>query len=320
MKKLAKVSVVGAGNVGSTCAFLLSINSAADVYLYDKAQNLAEAKALDIGQSAALFNSGSKVVAARSMAELEGSHVVVMTAGLPRKPGMSRADLIKANSAIAKEISMGIAENAPEAIVIVVSNPLDIITWLVFKETGFDRRRVFGMAGLVDNSRLRYFAAEKTGHDVQAVRSHVLGLHSDTMVIPEEHLHIDGKPVIQEIDKNSVAAIKESTLSAGAQIVNLLGGGSAYYLPGAGAYFMARAVLEDTSEIFDSSVYLEGEYGLTGVCLGVPAKLGKEGIKSIEEIKLSTESLQEMKENARLFNEQLEIATSLRSSQWRHKL
>lgn len=304
---LPKVSIIGAGNVGSTCAFLLAANSVADVFLFDKAENLAKAKALDIGQAAVGMDSESQVIAAQKPEELKDSRVVIITAGIARKPGMSRQDLTQTNAAIAKEIAQNIKNYAQGAIVVVVTNPVDILTYLVLKETGFNRRQVMGMAGIVDNSRLRYFAAQKTRADAARIGSHVLGLHADQMVMPLEHLLVNNQPISTISKESEIEQIKDNTRNAGAQIVGLLGNGSAYYMPGTGAYLMARAVLEDAGQLFDACFYLEGEYGLHDVCLGVPAKIGKVGIKEVREVEISSESHEQLKENARLFNEQLQL-------------
>lgn len=293
--------------MGSTCAFLLAAYSLADIYLFDKLENLAKAKALDIGQAVVALESESLVTAASSMQHLRGSKIVVITAGLPRKPGMSRQDLVKTNGAIAGQVASAVKEYAPDAIVIVVSNPLDVLTWVVLKETGFNRKRVFGMAGIVDNARLKYFTAQKAKLSANQVKSHVLGLHNDQMVIPEEQIIIDGQPVSEVVDQASLNTIKTDTRNAGAQIVGLLRDGSAYYLPGTGAFLMAKAVIDGTSEVFNASVYLEGEFGLNGVCLGVPVAIGEKGITEIKEVSLSEQSINELKENARIFNEQVQM-------------
>ncbi len=306
-EKLPKISIIGAGNVGSSCAFLAALNSLADVFLFDKFQDLAQAKALDIGQAAAAFNSSSKVVAASSMDELKNSNIIIITAGIARKPGMSRAELVKTNGKIAQEISADIKKFATDSIVLVVSNPLDLITWIVLKETGFERKRVFGMAGIVDNSRLRYFAAQKANTGVNDIQSHVLGLHADQMVIAEEQMVVGNEPAKKALSAEQIDQIKDSTRGAGAQIVSLLKNGSAFYLPGSGAYLMTKAIIEDSGQAFDTSVFLEGEYGFSDVCLGVSARIGRDGIKEIIELSITKESYVELRENERQFKEQIKL-------------
>ncbi|TET53479.1 MAG: malate dehydrogenase [Actinobacteria bacterium] len=304
---LEKVSVIGTGNVGSTCAFLLAVNSLANIMLFDKFENIAEAKALDIGQSSVATDSSSIVSVGKSMVDLKDSKVVVITAGISRKPGMSRQDLIKTNGAIAKELAADIKENAPQAIVIVVSNPLDLLTWIVLKETGFERRKVFGMAGVVDNSRFKFFTAKKAGKSARKIKSHVLGMHSDEMVIPTEHIFVDDEAASVALSESEIKELKESTKNGGAQIVKLLGNGSAYYMPGTGAYLMCKSIIEDSRAVFDTCVNLDGEYGLKDVCLGVPVKIGDKGIEEIIELDLSPDSDNKLKENAKLFSEQLKL-------------
>ena len=297
-----KVSVVGAGFYGSTTALRLAQYNIFDtVVLTDIVDGKSEGLALDMNQSRAIEGFETKIVGATTTAEGGGyeatadSDVVVITAGLPRKPGMSRMDLIGVNAGIVRGVAENIAKHSPNAVIIVVSNPLDEMTALTQLATGFPRHRVMGQAGMLDTARFTNFVAEKLGVSVGSVKTLTLGSHGDTMVPVPSHCTVDGVPLSEKLTAVEIDELVVKTRNGGAEIVALLKTGSAYYAPSAAAARMAKAVIEDSGEIMPVCAWVDGEYGITGVYLGVEAVLGRSGIRSVVETKLADSELAELK-------------------------
>ncbi|MBI3087466.1 MAG: malate dehydrogenase [Candidatus Omnitrophica bacterium] len=275
------ITIVGAGQVGATTAHLLLMKGLADLVLLDVVEGLAKGKALDLAQAAATEGLPVRVAGGTDDAAMAGSRLVVVTAGLARKPGMSREDLLDANAAIVGPIADQIAARAPEAVVVVVTNPLDIMTALVLKRTGFPRARVVGMAGALDSGRLCAFVAERLQVSPASVQGMVLGSHGDLMVSVKSSITVDGKPLASLLPPQEVDQLIARTRDAGAEIVALLKTSSAYYAPATGVVQMIQAVLRDAHAVLPASVRLEGEYGLREVCIGVPVELGAQGVAKI---------------------------------------
>lgn len=294
MSRSGKVTVVGAGFIGATTAMRLAqFDIAEQVVLTDIADGKAEGVALDINQSRPIEGFGTEVLGVTTgpdgvgQTAIAGSDVVVVTAGQPRKPGMSRADLIAVNSVIVASVCEAIAQHAPEAVVIVVSNPLDEMTALAQSVTGFDHRRVIGQAGVLDSARFTHFIAERLGVPIETVRALTLGSHGDTMVPVPSQCTVGGAPLTQVMGEADVEDIVERTRNGGAEIVALLKTGSAYFAPSAAAARMAEAVLLDSGAVLPVCAWLDGEYGISGVYLGVQAELGRGGVRRIVETPLS---------------------------------
>ena len=278
-----KVTVVGAGNVGATCAQRLVEKDIADVVLLDIVEGMPQGKALDIMESAPVEGFSKRIVGTNNYADTKGSSVVVITAGLARKPGMSRDDLLFKNAEIVGTIAENIVAQSPDCIIIMVTNPLDVMSYLVYKKTGIPAQRVIGMAGVLDTARYRYFVAEACGclpHEVEAM---VLGGHGDTMVPLIGETTVCGKPIAGRMKKEKIDALVERTRKGGAEIVALLKSGSAYYAPSSSAVAMVKAVLQDEKRTMPCCAYLTGEYGLTDIYFGVPVVLGRNGIEKIVE-------------------------------------
>lgn len=295
---LPKVSIVGAGQVGATAAHLLMLKGLADLVLIDVIEGLAEGKALDLLQAAATESLAIQVTGTTDYAALAHSRLVVITAGLPRKPGMSREDLLIANAAIVSPIAEKIARFAPEAIVIVVTNPLDVMTYLALKQTGFPRHRVMGMAGLLDSGRLRAFVAQRLKVDPAQVSAMVLGSHGDLMVPLIGSIMVNGTPVTQLLSPHELELLLARTRDAGTEIVSLVKQSSAFYAPASGVAKMVQALLQDAHEVMSASVLLEGEYELKEVCIGVPVELGAQGIARIVELSLTVEEQEALRRSA----------------------
>jgi len=292
MMKRRKVTIIGAGNVGGTTAQRLVEKALADIVLLDINTGMAQGKALDLSETAPLYEYDSKIIGTSSYEDTTGSDLVIITSGVPRKPGMSRDDLLKVNANIVKSVTQQVARTSPKAILLVVSNPLDAMTYVAFKVSGFQKQRVMGMAGVLDSARLRAFIAMELGISVKNVQAMVLGGHGDTMVPLLRYTTVSGIPVIDLIAKDRLEAIVKRTRQAGAEIVNLLKTGSAYYAPSAAVVEMSEAILLDKKSILPCAALCEGEYGIDKLFVGVPAKIGHGGVEEVIEIRL--DSLEEL--------------------------
>lgn len=305
MGEKKKVTVVGAGFYGSTTAQRLAEYDVFDtVVLTDIIEGRPEGVALDLNQSRPIEGFETKVVgvttgpAGEGYEAIEGSHVVVLTAGLPRKPGMSRMDLLEVNAKIVRGVSENIAKYAPSAVVVVVSNPLDEMTALTSLATGFPRHRVLGQAGVLDTARFTHFVAEELGVPVRSVRTLTLGSHGDTMVPVPSQCTVDGRPLAEVMAPERIEELVVRTRNGGAEVVALLRTGSAYYAPSAAAARMARAVAQDAGEVWPVCAWVDGQYGISGVYLGVQAELGATGVHAIVETPLTDSELASLKEAA----------------------
>lgn len=286
-----KVTVLGAGNVGATCAQRILEMDLADVYLIDVVDGLAEGKALDLAEAAPLVGISRKVTGGTSFDGAAGSDIVVITAGKPRRPGMSREDLLATNGKIVASLARQAGEVAPDAFVIVVTNPLDITTYIAARVMGLPRARVLGMAGLLDTARFRTFVGWELGCSAEDVSAMVLGGHGDSMVPIVSHATVGGVPLTELVVPDALAAIVRRTRGGGAEVVKLLKTGSAFYAPGAAVAEMVAAIVNDEKRLAPLSVKLEGEYGMDGFFLGVPAILGAGGVEKVVEMALPAEEM-----------------------------
>jgi len=284
-----KVTVVGAGNVGATAAQRIAEADLADVVMVDVAADLATGKALDMMESAPVLGFTATISGGGDYGPTEGSDVCVVTAGLARKPGMSRDDLLKKNTEIVGEVVRELVARSPETILILVTNPLDAMCEVARRVSGFPRRRVFGMAGVLDAARMRYFIAAELGASVEDVDAFVLGGHGDTMVPLPRFATVNGIPLPDLLAADRIEAINERTRKGGGEIVNYYKTGSAYYAPAAAVYEMVGSILRDKKKILPCAAYLEGEYGLEGLFVGVPVKLGRSGLEEVIEVELTPE-------------------------------
>jgi malate dehydrogenase len=302
-----KITVVGAGNVGATCAQRLAERDYADVVLVDIIEGMPQGKALDILQSGPVVGYDSNVVGTNGYDETAGSDIAVITSGVPRKPGMSRDDLVLTNMKIVKGVTEELVKRSPDCIIIVVANPLDAMAQLALKVSGFPRSRVIGMSGILDTARFRTFVAQELNVSVGDVAAYVLGGHGDTMIPLIRMATVGGVPLTEVMKKERIDQIVERTVKGGGEIVALLKTGSAFYAPSAGAAQMVDAIVLDKKQILPCAAYLEGEYGISGVFAGVPTKLGKEGIEEIIQIKLSAEEQAALNKSADAVRELIDI-------------
>ena len=284
-----KITVVGAGNVGATCAHWAAAQELADVVLVDIVEGMPQGKALDLMQARPIFGFNVDVAGANDYAATKGSDVVIITAGIPRKPGMSREDLINTNKNIVGTVTKEVVAQSPDSFLIVVANPLDAMCYVAYKTSGFPRKRVMGMAGILDTARYRCFIAMELKVAVDEVQAMVLGGHGDDMVPVVSATNISGVPLTSLLSKKRIAALVERTRKGGGEIVSLLKTGSAYYAPAAAAVQMAEAILKDQKRLVPVSAYLDGEYGLKDLFFGVPVILGAGGVEKIISLKLSKE-------------------------------
>jgi malate dehydrogenase len=310
-----KVTVVGAGNVGATCADVIAHKELVnEVVLLDIKENFAEGKALDIWQTAPVNLYDTRITGSTNdYSKTANSDVVVITSGLPRKPGMSRDDLISTNAGIVKGVTENILKYSPDAIIIIVSNPLDVMTYCAYLTAKIDSSRVFGMAGILDTARYRAFLAEELNCSPKDIQAVLMGGHGDTMVPLPRYTTVSGIPVTELISKEKLDAIIERTKKGGGEIVNLLGT-SAWYAPGASAAQMVEAIVRDQKRIFPVCAWLQGEYGLKDIYLGVPVKLGKKGIEKIIELKLNDEEKKLLAESAKAVKEVMDVLDNMNSS------
>ncbi|MFW6223320.1 MAG: malate dehydrogenase [Spirochaetota bacterium] len=310
---MSKVSVIGAGNVGATAVYYIAEKNIADIVMVDVVQGLPQSKALDFLHAAPLRKYNVSIRGTNDYSQIEGSDVVVHTAGVPRKPGMDRMDLLKTNVQIAKEAAQAIEKYAPDAIVIVVANPLDVIAMTVLRETGFALKRVVGMAGILDSTRFRYFIAEKLNVLPSDVFAMVLGGHGDSMVPLPRYTSVGGFPLTELLTPDEIEQLVNRTRTGGGEIVSYLKKGSAFYAPGASVAKMVEAVVKDEKRIAAASAYLRGEYGHSGIFLGVPVLLGKHGVERIIEVELSDEEKAALDDSAKHVHEGVETLNSVYS-------
>jgi malate dehydrogenase len=294
-----KVTVVGAGNVGATVAMRVAEKELADVVIVDILEGVPAGKALDLAESAPIECHDARITGATNDYSLaDGSDIVVVTAGVPRKPGMSRDDLLSTNAKIMKSVITEVARVAPNTILIIVSNPLDAMCHVAYEASSFDKKRVIGMAGVLDSARFRTFIAMELDVSVENTHAFVLGAHGDTMVPLPRYSNVAGIPITELLPRERIDAIVERTRKGGGEIVGLLKTGSAYYAPASATTEMVEAILKDKKKILPCVTYLEGEYGITGLFIGVPVKLGKEGVEEIIEISLTEEEREALKKSA----------------------
>ncbi len=293
-----KVALIGAGQIGGTLALLCGQRNLGDVVLFDVVEGMPQGKALDLSHLAPVFGLDFKVTGTNNIADIAGADVCVVTSGIPRKPGMSRDDLVKTNADIVRSVAKGIRENAPDALVIVITNPLDAMVYLMQKETGFPANRVVGMAGVLDTARYQSFLAEELNVSVSSVSAFVLGGHGDDMVPVRSYTTCGGIPVEKLISTERLDAIEKRVRGAGGEVVALLKTGSAFYSPAASAIQMVESYLFDQKRVLAAAAKLNGEYGLKEIYLGVPVIIGKGGVEKILEISLNDAEKKALAESA----------------------
>jgi len=293
-----KVTVVGAGNVGATVAQRIAEKELADVVVIDIVDGLPQGKALDLTEAAPVEKHDARIIGTNRYEDSAGSDIVIITAGIPRKPGMSRDDLISTNACIMKNVTEQVAKQSPDAVLIIVSNPLDAMCHVAYDTSGFSKTKVVGMAGVLDSARFRAFIAMELNVSVENTHAFVLGGHGDTMVPLPRYSTVAGIPITELLTRDRIDALIERTAKGGAEIVSLLKTGSAYYAPSAAAVEMAEAILKDKKKILPCAAYLEGEYGFNDLFIGVPVKLGTNGVEEIIEINLTDDEKAALQKSA----------------------
>ena len=282
-----KISVIGAGNVGATTALFLAQQRLGNIVLIDVIEGMPQGKALDMAEAGPANRYESHLAGSCSYEDLDSSNIVVITAGLPRKPGMTRMDLLTKNAEIVTSVTRHVARLAPQAIIIVVTNPLDVMAYIAWKTSGFPKQRVVGMAGVLDSTRFRYFVAAELNVSVEDTQAMVLGGHGDSMVPLPRYTTVSGVPITQVLPQEKVDKLVDRTRKGGTEIVNLLKTGSAYYAPAASIALMVEAIVTDKERLLPASAYLSGQFGLKDVFVGVPVILGQDGVEKIIELDLS---------------------------------
>jgi malate dehydrogenase len=301
-----KVSIIGAGNVGASAAERIVMRRLADVVLVDIVEGMPQGKSLDLNEAGPVDNYDMRLTGANGYDQTAGSDVVVITSGLPRKPGMSRDDLLAKNFEIVKQVTTEVARRSPKATLIIVSNPLDAMAHTALKVSGFPRQRVLGMAGVLDSARMRFFISEALGVSVADTHAFVLGGHGDSMVPLPRFSTVAGIPIPELLPKDKIDAIVQRTRDGGIEVVNLLKSGSAYYAPASSVVQMVQAILLDEHRILPCAAYLEGEYGYKGIFMGVPVQLGEGGLEKVVEIKLTAEEKSALDRSAAAVRELVE--------------
>jgi malate dehydrogenase len=306
--KAPQVTIVGAGKVGSTTAQRIAEKDLADIFLLDVVAGLPQGIALDLTEAKGLETHDRRIIGTNDYKDTTGSDIIIITAGLARKPGMSRDDLIQVNAKIVTEAARRSLEHSPNAIIIVITNPLDVMTYLVWHVTALPKQRVMGMAGVLDSYRLAAFIAMELGISTADVRAMVLGGHGDLMLPLPRYCTASGVPITELMDGETIDRLVERTRNGGAEIVKLLQTGGAYFAPASSAFVMTEAILRDRSRILPTATYLDGEYGLRDIFLGVPCRLGCRGIESILEVELSAKERQDLQVSAASVRENIDIA------------
>jgi malate dehydrogenase len=302
-----KISVIGAGNVGASCALYLAEANLADILLVDILEGIPQGKALDLSQAGPVRGYNCSINGTNDYADIKGSDIVVMTAGLARKPGMTREDLLTKNAEIVGSAAENIKKYAPNAFVIVVSNPLDLMTYHMFKVTGFKPNRVFGQAGVLDSIRFRTFVAMELGVSMTDTQAMVLGGHGDTMVPLPRYTTVSGIPISELISDDRIKAICDRTANGGGEIVKLLKSGSAYYAPAAATVDMVRALFSDEKRVLAASAHLTGQFGIKDIYIGVPVVIGAKGVEKIIDLKLEKDEQAALQKSAATYKEHLKI-------------
>ena len=306
-----KISLIGAGQIGGTLAHLITMKELGDVVLFDVAEGVAKGKALDIAQSTAIDGSNISLIGTNKYKDTKDSDVIIITAGIPRKPGMSRDDLLGTNLKIIKEVAKGVKETSPNAFVICITNPLDVIVMAFQKYSGLPTHMVVGMAGILDSSRFKYFLSQELEVPIKNVESLVLGGHGDKMVPMPNQTKINKKPLNELIEKEKLESIIERTRQGGAEIGKLLQKGSAFYAPAASGIEMAESYIKDLKKILPCAAYINGQYGVKKLYAGVPVKIGKSGVENIVEINLSNEEKKQFDNSIKAVQKLFEAATNI---------
>ncbi len=301
-----KIAIIGAGNVGSTLALFLAQKELADLVLFDVVEGLAQGKALDLKEAFPLWGIDIEILGTNSYRDIKGAQLVAITAGAIRQPGMDRLGLLKKNASVVKEIVENICKYAPEAIILMVTNPLDVMTYYALKLSGFEKRRVLGQAGVLDGARFAYFISERLKVSAKNIQALVLGGHAETMLPLPKYTTVNGVSILKLMDGESLLRVIERTKRAGEEIISLLKTASAYYSPAASTAYMVEAILKDRKAFCCASVYLEGEYGLHDICLGVPVKLGKDGVEEIIELELEAEEKEALRKSAEIYRKSIQ--------------
>lgn len=303
-----KIGFIGAGNVGATAANYAAMKELGEVVMVDIKEGMPQGKGLDMSEQRPVDGFDTQITGSNDYDVIEGCDVFIVTAGLPRQPGMTREDLLQKNAEIIEDIGTEIKNRAPESIVIMITNPLDVMTYLMREVTGFPGERVIGQAGVLDSSRFSYFIAEELDVSVEDINAMVLGGHGDSMVPLSRYTTVSGISIDDLMDQSTIDDLVERTRNGGGEIVELLGDGSAFYAPGAAGVQMAESILKDKKRILPCSTYADGVYGLEDIYIGLPAKLGRNGVEDIIELELTDDEFDQLKKSADFYAEQIDIA------------